>query len=271
MAAKYRLGLDVGTASVGAAVVELNDASEPVNLAWHLVRIFDEPLEKGQGGLVSKKAGRRKARMQRRQIDRRTSRLRRIAHLSGLLGLKREEVHPDAGNHLPRLRAEAATQRVELADLLRIMLRMSKRRGYKGEFKAKKKGEVAEGSSELEHVMKALAQERDISFKDESDTGITVGQYLLHRLENGLPTRLKVKEASEEPKSKKIGAETNAPKNLYALRKMVEKEFDTIWQTQSGFHEILNGTHEEKPIREHFREALFYPVLCSCCPRKYPA
>jgi CRISPR-associated endonuclease Csn1 len=258
MAAKYRLGLDVGTASVGAAAVELNDANEPVNLAWHLVRIFDEPLEKGQGGLASKKAGRRKARMQRRQIDRRTSRLRHIAHLSGLLGLKREEILPDDGNHLPRLRAEAATQRVELDDLLRIFLRLSKRRGYKGEFKAKKKGEVAEGASELDHAMKALAAERGITLKDESDIGITLGQYLLHRLENGLPTKLKVKEVSEEPKGKKTEVDTNAPKNLYALRKMVEKEFDTIWQTQSTFHEILNGTHDGKPIREYFHEALFY-------------
>ena len=258
MVTKYRLGLDVGTASVGAAAVEMNDANEPVNLAWHLVRIFNEPLEPGQGGLVSKKAGRRRARMQRRQIDRRASRLRHIAHLSGLLGLKREEILPDDGNHLPRLRAEAATRRVELADLLRIMLRLSKRRGYKGEFKAKKKGEVAEGSSELEHDMKAIATERGITFQDESDTGITLGQYLLHRLEHGLPTKLKIKEVSEEPKGKKVEADTNAPKNLYALRKMVEKEFDAIWQTQSGFHKILNETHEGKPIRDHFREALFY-------------
>ena len=251
MAKKYRLGLDVGTASVGVAAVELNDVNEPVNLAWHLVRIFDEPLEKGQGGLASKKEGRRQARMQRRQIDRRTSRLRRIAHLSALLGLKREEIPPDDGNHLPRLRAVAATQRVELADLLRIFLRLSKRRGYRGEFKAKKKGEVAEGSGELERAMMALAEERGVA-------EITLGQYLLYRLENGQPTKLKVKEAGEESKGKRTEADTNAPKNLYALRKMVEKEFDIIWQTQSGFHEILNGTHDGKPIREHFRAALFY-------------
>ncbi len=261
MLVKYRLGLDVGTASVGAAAVELNDANEPVNLAWHLVRIFNEPLEPGQGGLVSKKAGRRRARIQRRQLDRRASRLRHIAHLSGLLGLERKEILPDDGNHLPRLRAEAATQRVELADLLRIFLRLSKRRGYKGEFKAKKKGEVAEGSSALDHAMKALAAERGIILKDENDTGITLGQYLLHRLDNGLPTKLKVKEVSEEPKGKKDKTEAdnaNAPKNLYALRKMVENEFDTIWRIQSSFHDILSGMHDGKPIREHFHEALFY-------------
>ncbi|MBI5659902.1 MAG: hypothetical protein HZC43_10255 [Nitrosomonadales bacterium] len=257
MAAKYRLGLDVGTASVGAAAVSLDKEGQPGALIWHHVRIFSEPLENAQGTLVSKKAGRRKARMQRRQIDRRASRLRRIANLASLLGLKREEVAPDDGSTLPYLRAQAATGRVELEELLRIFLRLSKRRGYKGEFKAKKKGEVAEGSGELSLAMRALATGRGIPLKDENDTGITLGQYLLHRMESGLPTKLKVKEISDEPKSKK-GEDANAPKNLYALRKMVEHEFNTIWDTQAKHHDILNGTHDGKPIREHFHEALFY-------------
>ena len=257
MAVKYRLGLDVGTASVGAAAVSLNKDGQPDALIWHHVRIFSEPLENGQAGLVSKKAGRRKARMQRRQIDRRASRLRHIAHLSSLLDLKREEITPDDGSSLPRLRADAAMQRLELDDLMRIFLRLSKRRGYKGEFKAKKKGEVAEGSSELSLAMRALATERGIALKDENDTGITLGQYLLHRMENGLPTKLKVKEISEEQKSKK-SEDANAPKNLYALRKMVEHEFNTIWDTQAKHHDILKGAHDGKLIREHFYEALFF-------------
>jgi len=258
MVVKYRLGLDVGTASVGAAAASLDKDGQPDALIWHHVRIFNEPLENGQAGLFSKKAGRRKARMQRRQIDRRASRLRRIANLASLLGLKREEIAPDDGSTLPYLRAQAATGRVELDDLLRIFLRLSKRRGYKGEFKAKKKGEVAEGSSELSLVMRALATERGITLKDENDTGITLGQYLLQRMESGLPTKLKVKENSDEPKSKK-GEESNTPKNLYALRKIhVEYEFNAIWDTQAKHHDILTDTHNGKPIREYFYEALFY-------------
>ena len=257
MAIRYRLGLDVGTASVGAAAVSLNEDDQPEALKWHHVRIFSEPLENGQAGWVSKKAGRRKARMQRRQIDRRASRLRRIAHLSSLLGLKREEIAPDDGRTLPYLRAKAATERVELADLLRILLRLSKRRGYNGEFKAKKKGEVAEGSNELSLAMRTLANERGIVLKDESDTGITLGQYLLHRMESGFPIRLKIKEVGDVPKGKK-GEETDGLRNLYALRRMVEDEFNTIWDTQAKHHDILKGKHEGKPIRACFHEALFY-------------
>jgi len=257
MAMKYRLGLDVGTASVGVAAVSLDKGGQPDALIWHHVRIFNEPLENGQAGLVSKKAGRRKARMQRRQIDRRASRLRHIAHLASLLSLNRTEILPDDGSSLPYLRAQAAIERVELDDLLRIFLRLSKRRGYKGEFKAKKKGEVAEGSNDLKQAMKALAIERGVELKDENDTGITLGQYLLYRMEQGLPTKLKVKEIGDETKAKKT-EDADAPKNLYALRSMVEHEFNTIWATQARHHAILNGTHEGKPIRDHFYEALFY-------------
>ncbi|MDD2685032.1 MAG: type II CRISPR RNA-guided endonuclease Cas9 [Gallionella sp.] len=272
MAVKYRLGLDVGTASVGAAAVSLDSNGQPDGLIWHHVRIFNEPLENGQAGLVSKKAGRRRARMQRRQIDRRASRLRHIAHLSNLLGLKREEVAPDDGSTLPYLRARSATERVALDDLFRILLRLSKRRGYKGEFKAKKKGEVAEGSNELSLAMRALAEQRGITLKDENDTGITLGQYLLHRMESGFPTKLKIKEISDEPKNKKI-EDANVPKNLYALRRMVEHEFNTIWDTQASYHDTLNGKHAGKSIREHFYEALFFQrplkssadLVAQCC------
>jgi len=247
----YRLGIDVGTASVGIAAVELNKSGEPVRLVNHLVRVFNEPLENGPGGLVSKKAGRRAARLQRRQIDRRASRLRRIAYLGELLGLKRNEIHPDDGNKLPHLRAQAATERVELGDLLRIFLRMSKRRGYKGEFKENRKGEVAEGASELEREMNKLAEERGVP--------IVLGQYLLHRLESGLPTRLKINEIGNDIQRKKEGPESSKTlKNFYALRRIVEEEFATIWQTQSSFHDELNLSHDGKPLREHFCDALFY-------------
>ncbi|MHB1100977.1 MAG: type II CRISPR RNA-guided endonuclease Cas9, partial [Burkholderiales bacterium] len=258
MSKKYRLGLDVGTASVGAAAISLGQDGQLEALIWHHVRIFSEPLENAQGTLISKKAGRRKARMQRRQIDRRASRLRRIAHLASLLGLNREEVAPDSGNALPYLRAKAAFERIELDNLLRIFLRLSKRRGYKGEFKATKKGEVAEGANELTIAMRNLAIERGIVLKNETDAGITLGQYLLHRLENGLPLKLKTREPGDEQNSKAKEEDADAPKNLYALRSMIEHEFNTIWEIQARHHPLLNGMHDGKTIRDHFHEALFY-------------
>jgi len=47
---RYRVGLDVGTASLGVAAVSLDANSQPMELIWKRVRIFDEPLEKSQAG-----------------------------------------------------------------------------------------------------------------------------------------------------------------------------------------------------------------------------
>lgn len=241
---KYRLGLDVGTASVGVAAVSLSEDNEPLDLVAHEVRIFDEPLESGPGGLQSKKAARRQARMQRRQIDRRASRLRRIAALAPFLGLKRESLAPDSGANLPRLRALAARERVELEDLMRIFLRLAKRRGYAGEFRPKgekaKMGEVESGSNDLKRQMAELAEARGVPY-------VTLGEFLYHRLQQGLPTRLKLTEQA-----------ASDLKNLYALRSQVEQEFVHIWETQAQHHTILNTIKDGRPLKDLFAEAIFY-------------
>jgi CRISPR-associated endonuclease Csn1 len=51
---RYRVGLDVGTASLGVAAMLLDNDKQPTDLIWKHVQIFDEPLEKNQTGLKSK-------------------------------------------------------------------------------------------------------------------------------------------------------------------------------------------------------------------------
>jgi CRISPR-associated endonuclease Csn1 len=254
----YRLGIDVGTASAGIAAVSLNAKGQPEQLIWHHVRIFKEPLEDNKGTLVSKKAGRRLARMQRRIIDRRASRLKHIAHLFGLLGLKPEQIDAQSYQPLPEIRAKAAESEVSLADLARIFLRLSKRRGYKGEFRPNKTGEVANGVHQLIVEMRQLAQQNAINLQDETDTGVTLGQYLFHRLNQGLPVKLKIREEeAQKNTSKKTKTEEQSP-NLYALRTMVEHEFHTIWQTQAKYHPILNDSHDNQAIKDYFYHAIFW-------------
>src|SRR3989304_1715310 len=181
---RYRLGLDVGTASLGVAAVSLTTDKQPQELIWRAIRIFSEPLENDQGKLKSKKATRREARMQRRQIDRRRARAKRIAALGNLLGLTPQSSQPGNGTNLLHLRALAARERVELNDLLRIFLRMAKRRGYAGEFRPKKEGaklgEVEGGSNDLKAAMRQLAEAKGFE-------AVTLGEYLFHRLQQGLP------------------------------------------------------------------------------------
>ena len=237
---RYRVGLDVGTASLGVAALSLNEKNEPTDLVWKHVRIFDEPLEKSQAGLKSKKAGRRVARMQRRQIDRRLSRTKQIVALAKILNLA---IQPskDSGRTILEIRALAAREKVDLSDLIRVFVRLGKRRGYGGAFRPKKEGsvlgEVEGGSNDLTKAMASIAEIRGIPF-------ITLGEYLYERWQEGLPTKLKVK----EKRDKEDGLQ-----NLYALREYVEAEFEQIWQTQAEFHPELNTEHQGKTNKEIFK------------------
>lgn len=242
---RYRVGLDVGTASLGVAAFSLDSENNPIDLVWKHVRIFDEPLEKSQAGLKSKKAGRRAARMQRRQIDRRLGRTKCIAALAPLLGIRMES-SPDSGRCLLELRAKAARQQVDLSDLIRVFIRIGKRRGYAGEFRPKKEGaklgEVEGGSHDLKAEMAALAQSKGLE-------SVTLGEFLYQRWLDGKPTKLKIK----EPDNK-----ITTDKNLYALRSQLEVEFEQIWQTQSKFYPVLLTAPQGKPLKEVFHQAIFY-------------
>lgn len=229
----YRVGLDVGTSSVALAAVELDSNSKPVSIIYHADRIFAEPLEpgkkKGAPG-EPKKARRREARLARKQIDRRARRLRRIAALCQLIGLEPASVRADDGQSLHQLRAEAVAKSISLPDFIRVCLKLAKRRGYAGDFKTRREdreeGQVQGGIGRLREEMQKFGCH-------------TLGQYLHHRFSNGLS--IKLKEAG-----------------LYADRQMVEDEFNDIWNTQAQTHSVLNGSHNGKPLRQIFREAIFY-------------
>ncbi len=83
---KYTLGLDLGSASLGWALVALDDADEPIGLLRAGVRIFEPgvdgtTMEIEQGKDQSKAVDRRTERLHRRQLRRRAARQRELFHL----------------------------------------------------------------------------------------------------------------------------------------------------------------------------------------------
>lgn len=230
---KYRLGLDIGTASVGLVALELDGDGRPVKPVHHSVRIFDEPLLPGRGGGVgeTKKSARRVHRSQRKLHMRRARRLQRIAQLARPLGLDPKTIPADKGQRVHKLRAQAATVEIPLEDLLLVFLKMAKRRGYHGEFRVKKSAEAGKDAGMVEAgIGKLKAEMKKAGCR-------TLGEYLLHRIQNGSHLRLK-----EE--------------GLFAHREMVEEEFDRIWDVQKEHHDALNGGHNGRPLREHFYKAV---------------
>ncbi len=271
----YRLALDLGTASIGLVAYELNDQGEAIAIPYHAVRIFQEPLQaaKNQGVGEPKKAARRAARLARRQIDRKSRRLKRIAYCLPLLGLEPKDITPDSGQNIHRLRAEAATKRIELADLASVLLKMSKRRGYFGGFRPDKTEEPTDTNQKPKRgknkgVVPKLEDndsQDDKAEKDEKEKGIvktgigklkeemakcgpdiTLGQYLAYRFASKLSLKLASKYSEEK---------------LYAHRDLLEAEFEKIWGTQAKHHLILNESridnNQSKPIKQIFHDVLF--------------
>jgi CRISPR-associated endonuclease Csn1 len=228
---RYRLALDLGTASVGLVAYELNDDDAPVGIAYHAVRVFDEPVMPSKSSSVGepKKAARRLARQQRRQHGRRARRLRGLAQvLRDALSLDLTAIPPDPGQRIHALRSAAAHGRVELPHLFNVLMHLAKRRGYSGGFRDtdadEDAGVVQSGISQLRAEM--------------AEHGCTtLGDYLHWRAGKGQTLRLK-----------------NA--GLYADRKLVRDEFEHIWLEQAKYHAVI--AKGGATLREQVAERIFH-------------
>lgn len=228
---KYRMGVDLGTASIGLVCLDLDGNNQPISIPYHCIHIFQEPVQPAvAGGVGATKASTRgSARRTRRLIDRRARRLKSLAETCRLLGIKPEDIPPDNGRSLHEARSNAVTEPIALTDLARIFFRMSKRRGYAGGFKVKKEGDEGQIQGGISHLKELMA---DAHCQ-------WLGQYLLHRFNNG--ETLKLKQAG-----------------LYANREMIEAEFEQIWETQAKTHQALNNRKNGTPLKELFHKTLFY-------------
>ena len=135
----YGIGLDIGIASVGWAVVALNENAEPYGLIRCGSRIFDKAEQPKTGESLA--APRREARSARRRLRRRGLRkadLYKLMEKNGLPGKSEIEQAVQAG-HLPdiyALRVQALDGPVTALDFARILLHLMQRRGFRSNRKA---------------------------------------------------------------------------------------------------------------------------------------
>lgn len=135
----YGIGLDIGIASVGWAVVALNENAEPYGLIRCGSRIFDKAEQPQKGDSLA--APRREARSARRRLRRRSLRkadLYELMEKNGLPGEAEIEQAVQAG-HLPdvyALRVQALDGPVTALDFARILLHLMQRRGFRSNRKA---------------------------------------------------------------------------------------------------------------------------------------
>ncbi len=219
--APYTLGLDLGTNSIGWALIGHREDDQPNALVDCGVRIFQEAVEAKTR--TPKNHARRAARQMRKQLARKRMRrdlLRKILTDAGWLDEAfRDYAGEAAFNALGdpyQLRKKSLDQKLTLAELSRVLMHLNKRRGFQSNRKAQKDedGKVRTAITEL-------------TKRIESSNCRTLGEYF---------------------------ASVNAPRRQYTDRSMYKNEFDHVWEKQKTFHpEALTAEH-----RAQIHNAIFF-------------
>lgn len=153
----YRIGLDIGIASVGWAVLENNSQDEPIRILDLGVRVFDVAEVPKTGEALA--AARRDARTTRRRLRRRRHRQERIKWLfeqEGLISIEKFMKRYESPN-LPdvyELRYEGLERKLSNEEFAQVLLHISKHRG----FRSTRKAELKEGDNGK--VLKATEENR---------------------------------------------------------------------------------------------------------------
>ena len=254
---EFVLGIDLGTNSVGWAMIGLVDG-EPSKLLRAGVRVFDAGMEGDieSGQEQSRNLKRREARLHRRQLWRRARRLTKTFNLLRQFGLlpdgdpstpeKRQDLinkldqdirgsewfkakaqsdaYPEPEQTLPYiLRAAALDEPLEPHFLGRALYHLAQRRGFlSGRLRPAKKeddeGAVKKGIGELRTAI-------------EEKHARTLGEFF----------------AQASPTERRI-------RGHWTARSMYEEEFEKIWAAQAPHHPTLLGDDRKKQISR----ALFF-------------
>ena len=166
---KYSLGLDIGTSSIGWAVLDL-DKERIHDLG---VRIFERPEDPQNGDSLAKP--RRDARSARRRLKRRRQRLNHLKQFfidQNILTKDQVEEVLDYKSDFNKLdvyelRAKALTEELSPEELLKVLYQIAKRRGFKSNRKV-----VEESDKEDGRITSALkANERFLADNNYTTVG----------------------------------------------------------------------------------------------------
>jgi CRISPR-associated endonuclease Csn1 len=239
----YRLGIDVGSNSLGWFVVWLSDKGEPCGLGPGGVRIF--PDGRDPKSKESNAADRRVARSMRRRRDRYLKRRGNLMVALVKHGLMpADETARKALEQLDpyELRAKALDERLPVHHVGRALFHLNQRRGFLSNRKTEKKkdsesGAIKQAAGKLQEAMKA-AQAR------------TLGEFLHGRHAQKPPAPVRTRNTS---------AGAKAEYDFYPTRQMLLDEFNAIWNAQAAHHagmtadarkEIHDTIFDQRPLKQ---------------------
>ncbi len=230
----YRLGLDIGTNSIGWCVYRLGDSGEPTSIHRTGVRIFSDGREPKTASSLA--ANRRMKRQMRRRHDRvlkRQGRFMQILVESGLMPDNIDERRKLAVLDPYELRTRALDHELAPHELGRALYHLSKRRGFQSSRKDRSDDEKEKGK-----IDSAIRATRDMMAENDCRT---YGEYLALQHKDRQPVR-----ARSTPDGKGY--------IHYPQRSMIAEEFDAIWQVQARYHPALCTT----AVKDELRDALLF-------------
>lgn len=245
MTIRYRLALDLGSTSLGWALVLLNGKTppEPCAIIRAGVRIFPDGRNPKDGSSLA--VTRRAARAMRRRRDRllkRKARMQRLLIEHGFFPADEaarkalETLNPYA------LRAKGLDTVLTPAEFARALFHLNQRRGFKSNRKTDKKDN---DSGALKAAIGSLRAQMDPAGAD--GRARTVGELLWRRMSDPQrpPAQRTVRARYREHRVPRDDGKIRIDKSydLYVDRAMVEAEFDALWAKQAElnpaqFHEV---------------------------------
>lgn len=229
----YRLALDLGSTSLGWAMIRLNASNEPCAVIKAGVRIFSDGRNPKDGSSLA--VTRREARAMRRRRDRLLKRKERMANALVEFGFfpsdleerkQLERLNPYA------LRAKGLDHPLQPGEFARALFHINQRRGFKSNRKTDSKDN---DSGALKSAIKRLHNAL------ESETCRTVGEWLYKRECKSQTVRARYRENKVVRDNGKARIEKSY--DLYVDRAMIEAEFDALWSKQSEFNpQLFNET-----------------------------
>lgn len=223
---KYRLGIDMGSTSLGWCAVKLDNNNQPCDIIDMGVRIFPDGRDAKSKQPLS--VTRREKRSARRRRDRYIERRNKLLNALIKYGLMPKDKTQRKNIELIdpwKARADSAKKQVPLFELGRALFHINQRRGFKS-------NRILDDTSDSE----LTGMKGGIQDLQEKLNGQTAGQFLYEKHKNKETVRLR-------PNTVKGKNEWD----FYISREMMEHEVKTILTYQAKFYpEILTSEIQQE-------------------------
>lgn len=232
---RYRLALDLGSTSLGWAIVRLAD-DVPTAIVKAGVRIFSDGRNPKDGSSLA--VTRRDARAMRRRRDRLLKRKARMMQALTTYGFFPSDIAQRKGLETLNpyeLRAKGLDAALTPGEFARALFHITQRRGFKSNRKADKKDA---DSGALKTAIRKLHDALS------SDGCRTVGEWLNRRQQAGHTVRARYRVRRIQAPDGKTRLDKSY--DLYIDRALIEQEFDRLWAAQASFNPAL--FHEQARV-----------------------